>query len=227
MSRVGEKIKEARLKSGMSQKVLAKKLGVAEKFINEVEIGRRVAQESFIEKASKILKSDFNDISMVVTDEALLEERKSIKEANNRGISREKIEKDEVWTNAFSSVLKNIPIFDYSLKNSKGFKELPIHSNKVEGYSQDKVLYLEVQDDEMSGFRMLKGDLAFSYLVKEISSNGIFLVEYKGKRAIRQVKSLGNSKILLVSNSGSLLTETMNISEVSVLAKLERLEINL
>ena len=76
MSRVGEKIKEARLKSGMSQKVLAKKLGVAEKFINEVEIGRRVAQESFIEKASKTLNSDFNDISMVVTDEALLEERK-------------------------------------------------------------------------------------------------------------------------------------------------------
>ncbi|MPL93398.1 hypothetical protein SDC9_39525 [bioreactor metagenome] len=227
MSRVGEKIKEARLKSGMSQKVLAKKLGVAEKFINEVEIGRRVAQESFIEKASKILNSDFNDISMVVTDEALLEERKSIKETSNRGVSREKIEKDEVWASAFSSVLKNIPIFDYSLKNSKGFKELPIHSNKVEGYSQDKVLYLEVQDDEMSGFRMLKGDLAFSYLVKEISSNGIFLVEYKGKRAIRQVKSLGNSKILLVSNSGSLLTETMNISEVSVLAKLERLEIKL
>lgn len=227
MSRVGEKIKEARLKSGMSQKVLAKKLGVAEKFINEVEMGRRVAQESFIEKASKILNSDFNDISMVVTDEALLEERKSIKETSNRVISREKIEKDEVWTSAFSSVLKNIPIFDYSLKNSKGFKELPIHSNKVEGHSQDKVLYLEIQDDEMSGFRMLKGDLAFSYLVKEISSNGIFLVEYKGKRAIRQIKSLGNSKILLVSNSGSLLTETMNISEVSVLAKLERLEIKL
>lgn len=227
MSRVGEKIKEARLKSGMSQKVLAKKLGVAEKFINEVEMGRRVAQESFIEKASKILNSDFNDISMVVTDEALLEERKSIKETSNRVISREKTDKDEVWTSAFSSVLKNIPIFDYSLKNSKGFKELPIHSNKVEGHSQDKVLYLEIQDDEMSGFRMLKGDLAFSYLVKEISSNGIFLVEYKGKRAIRQIKSLGNSKILLVSNSGSLLTETMNISEVSVLAKLERLEIKL
>ena len=73
MSRVGEKIKEARLKSGMSQKVLAKKLGVAEKFINEVEMGRRVAQESLIDKASKILSADFNDVSMVVTDEALIE----------------------------------------------------------------------------------------------------------------------------------------------------------
>ena len=226
MSRVGEKIKEARLKSGMSQKILAKKLGVAEKFINEVELGRRVAQESFIDKAAKVLNTDFNDVSMVVTDEALLEERKTIKESLAK-TSKHKIEKDEVWTNAFSSVLKNVLIFDYSLQNKKGFKELPIHSNKIEGHSQDKVLYLEIQDDEMSGFRILKGDLAFAYLVKEISNNGIFLVEYKGKRAIRQIKSLGNSKILLVSNGGSLLTETMELKEVTVLAKLEKLEISL
>ena len=227
MSRVGEKIKEARLQSGMSQKALAKKLGVAEKFINEVELGRRIAQESFIDKASKILKTDFNDVSMVVTDEALLEEKKAMKEIKNNIPRNNKNNEEEIWTNAFSSVLKNVPIFDYTLKNSKGFKELPIHSNKVEGFSQDKVLYLEIQDDEMSGFRMLKGDLAFASLVKEPSNNGIFLVEYKGKRAIRQIKILGNSKALLVSNGGSLLTETMNLNEFSVIAKLERLEIRL
>lgn len=226
MSRVGEKIKEARLKSGMSQKALAKKLGVAEKFINEVELGRKIAQESFIEKASKVLKADFNDISMVVTDEALQEEKQFIKE-NKVSISKNKVSENEVWASAFSSVLKNVPILDYSLKNSKGFKELPIHSNKIEGFSQDKVLYLEIQDDEMSGFRMLKGDIAFATLVKEASNNGIFLVDYKGKRAIRQIKLLGNSKALLVSNGGSLLTETMNLNEISVLAKLERLEIRL
>ena len=114
MSRVGEKIKEARLKSGMSQKLLAKKLGVAEKFINEIEMGRRVAQESLIDKASKILNADFNDVSMVVTDEALIEERKAMSDVKNKS-SKGNIEKDEVWTNAFSSVLKNVPILDYSL----------------------------------------------------------------------------------------------------------------
>lgn len=227
MSRVGEKIKEARLQSGMSQKALAKKLGVAEKFINEVEMGRRIAQESFIDKVSKILKSDFNDVSMVVTDEALLEEKKSIKEAKGNFNRNNKANEEEVWTSAFSSVLKNVPIFDYTLRNNKGFKELPIHSNKVEGFAQDKVLYLEIQDDEMSGFRILKGDLAFASLAKEPSNNGIFLVDYKGKRAIRQIKLLGNSKALLVSNGGSLLTETMNLNEISVVAKLERLEIRL
>jgi transcriptional regulator with XRE-family HTH domain len=227
LSRVGEKIKEARLQSGMSQKALAKKLGVAEKFINEVEMGRRIAQESFIDKASKVLKADFNDVSMVVTDEALLEERKTIKEIKGNFSRNNKPKEDEVWASAFSSVLKNVPIFDYTLKNSKGFKELPIHSNKVEGFAQDKVLYLEIQDDEMSGFRILRGDLAFASLVKEPSNNGIFLVDYKGKRAIRQIKLLGNSKALLVSNGGSLLTETMNLNEISVVAKLERLEIRL
>ena len=70
MSRVGETLKAARLQSGMTQKALAKKLGVAEKYINEVEMGRKVVQENFIDKVAKVLKIDLNDISMVVTDEA-------------------------------------------------------------------------------------------------------------------------------------------------------------
>ena len=79
----------------------------------------------------------------------------------------------------------------------------------------------------MSGFRMVKGDLAFGHLVKEPSNNGIFLVDYKGERVIRQLKSLGNSKYLLVSNGGALLTETATVKDFEVIAKLERIEINL
>lgn len=224
MSRVGERIKEARLKSGMTQKVLAKRLGVAEKYINEVEMGRRVVQESFIDKAAKILNADLNDVSMVVTDEALMDERKSLESSKKKNT---KIETTDIWNDAFASVLKSVPIYDYPLNNLKGKKELPVHSNKVEGHPQDKVLYLEVQDNEMSGFRMLEGDLVFGYLVKEVSNNGIFLIEHKGKRKIRQIKSLGNSKILLVSNGGALMTETVEVKEIEVIAKLERIEIKL
>ena len=216
MSRVGEKIKEARLKAGMTQKALGKKLGVAEKFINEVETGRKIVQESFIEKAAKILNTD--------SDEALMEERKSYAESNKKPT---KIETNDIWDNAFSTVLKNVPIYDYNLKNILGKIELPIHSNKVEGYPQDKVMYLQIQDNEMSGFRMMEGDLAFAHLVKEVSNNGIFLVDYKGKRKIRQIKSLGNSKLLLVSNGGALMTETVESKEIAVIAKIERIEIRL
>ena len=44
---------------------------------------------------------------------------------------------------------------------------------------------------------------------------------------IRQIKSLGNSKLLLVSNGGALMTETAEVKEIEVLAKLERIEIKL
>lgn len=225
MSRVGDRIKEARLKANIPQKVLAKKLGVSEKYINEVEMGRKVAQESFINKAAKVLNTDLNDINMVVTDEDLMEEKRVAKE------SRPSFKKDnksnEVWENAFSSVLKNVPIYDYELKNLKGHKELPIHSNKVEGYPQDKVIYLQVSDDEMSGFRMLRGDLVFGHLVTELNQNGFYLVNYKGKTKIREVRRLDNSKVLLMSNRGSAMTETVEVRNMKVVAKLDRVEINL
>ncbi|OPX47013.1 helix-turn-helix domain-containing protein [Clostridium thermobutyricum] len=224
MSRVGERIKEARLKSNMTQKALAKKLGVAEKYINEVELGRKVAQESFIDRAAKILKADLNDISMVVTDKELMDERKA---ASNFKPQKTKVEKNDVWENAFSSVLRNVPIYDYNLKNVLGHKELPIHSNKVEGYPQDKVLYIKIQDDEMSGFRMLEGDLVFAHLVSELNSNGFFLVNHKGENKIREIKRLDNSKVLLMSNRGGLMTETVEVKNLQVIAKLDRIEINL
>lgn len=223
MSRVGQRIKEERLKLGLTQKALAKKLGVAEKFVNEVETGRKVVSEGLINKASKVFGIDLNDVSMVVTDEDLMEERKS---QAKTPVAFKATETNELWNDAFASVLKNVPIYDYNLNKALGAKELPIHSNKVEGFHQDKVCYIKIQGNDMSGFRMLDGDMAFSHLVKEIS-NGFFLLEYKGERRIRQVRLLGNSKALLISNGGTVLTETMELRDIKVIAKIERLEITL
>lgn len=228
MSRVGEKIKAAREKSGLTQKALAKKLGVAEKFINEVELGRRVVQESFIDRAAKVLNVDLNDISMVVTDEVLMEEKKAQAVQKEKKVMPKTLgETSEDWTEAFSSVLKNVPIYDYQLKNILGNKQLPIYSNKVEGHPSDKVVYIKVQDNEMSGFRIMKDDLVFGYLTKELSSNSIYLVEVNGEVTIRQIKTLNSNKVLLISNNGSAKTETAEIKSIKILAKLERVEIRL
>lgn len=228
MSRVGDTLKEARLKTGFSQKALAKKLGVAEKYINEVELGRKVAPENFIEKVSKALNVNLNEISMVVTDEAIKEEEKRevLKPAKEKKIISKTLgETSEVWTDAFSSVLKKVNIYDYRLSKVFGSRELPIYSNKVEGYPADKVLYLKVSNNEMSGFRMMEGDIVFAHLVKDVTNNGIFLIDYKGSRVIRQIKNLGNSRILLISNEGSIKTETVELNNIKIIAKIERIEI--
>ncbi len=55
---------------------------------------------------------------MVVTDEAVMEERAAFNETKNTN-NKKKVETSEVWNEAFASVLKNVPIYDYTLKNDK------------------------------------------------------------------------------------------------------------
>lgn len=210
MSRVGERIKEAREKSGMTQKALAKKLGVAEKFVNEVETGRKIINESLISKVSKVLNTDLNDINMVVTDEELQKELKAEKQLRQT----KPAEVNEVWNQAFGSVLKNVPIYDYSLAQVKGYKQLATASNKIDGHTANKVFYLKIENNDMTGYRIQENDLALCYSIKEIENNSICLVEFNGKRVIRQIKKLDNVKALLISNNGSMRTETANIKSI-------------
>ncbi|MBL4931400.1 S24 family peptidase [Clostridium paridis] len=231
MSRVGEKIKNARESSGLTQKALAKKLGLAEKYINEVELGRKVLSENLIDRIGKVLNTDLNDISMVVTDEELMKEVK--KEPARKvapSIATPKMDLREVnedWSNAFSSVFRKVPIYDYSFTKEFGAVELPVHSNKINGYTIDKVFYIVIEEDDMLGFRISKGDKALVHSVKEIENNSIMLLEHQGKRIVRQVKKIDNTKILLVSNKGNLVTDTVSIKDIKPLAKLDKIEIEL
>lgn len=222
MSRVGEKVKNIRTSIGMSQKQLAKKLGVSESFISEIESGRKVINQGLIDRLSKVLGKDINDITMSF-EEQVYKEEKTEKFSNKK--KQEEVK--DVWNEAFGSVLKKVPVYAYDMERPISFKQLPLINNKVDGYAQDKVLYLEIEDDDMIGFRMSKGDLAFAHITHEIENNAICLVEYDNKRTVRQIKKLDNSKLLLLSNRGSLRTETVGIKDIKVIAKLDRLEIKL
>ena len=223
MSRVGDKIKNIRMSTGMSQKQLAKKLGVAENFVNEVETGRKIINQDLIDRISKVLGKDINDITMSF-EEQVFEEEKVKKPA--AAVRKDKPEQvSDVWNEAFASVIKSIPIYNYSLTKVLGSKQLPLLNNKIEGHNQDKVFYLEIEGDDMIGFRIAKGDLAFSVSTNEFFNNSISLIQYGDKRVVRQLQRLDNSKALIISNKGSVVTETAGIKEIKVIAKLERLEI--
>lgn len=221
MSRVGDRIKEVREAKAISQKQLGKKIGVSESFINEIEMGRKVINEKFLEKISKILGEEIEDTSISFHADEYVEERKPKLERP----SEEKV--SEVWNDAFSSVLKNVAIYKYDLVKAIGIKQMPIISNKVDGYAQDKVLFLEIENDDMLGFRICSGDIAFAHLTHEIENNAISLVDYNGERVLRQIKKLDSNKILLISNRGSLRTETVQHKDIKVIAKLDRVEFKL
>jgi transcriptional regulator with XRE-family HTH domain len=223
MSRVGDKIKNIRMSTGMSQKQLAKKLGVAENFVNEVETGRKIINQDLIDRISKVLGKDINDITMSFEEQVFEEEKVKKPVASVRKDKPEQV--SDVWNEAFASVIKSIPIYNYSLTKVLGSKQLPLLNNKIEGHNQDKVFYLEIEGDDMIGFRIAKGDLAFAVSTNEFFNNSISLIQYGDKRVVRQLQRLDNSKALIISNKGSVVTETVSIKEIKVIAKLERLEI--
>lgn len=221
MSRVGDKIKQIRETKEVSQKQLGKKIGVSEGFINDIEMGKKVINEKFIEKISKVLGERIEDSSVSFQDAETEDERKPKLERPIQGKVK------EVWNDAFSSVLKDVSVYKYDLDKVVGTKQMPIISNKVEGYAQDKVLFLEIENDDMLGFRICSGDIAFAHLTHEIENNAISLVDYNGQRVLRQIKKLDSNKILLISNRVSLRTDTVQHNDIQVIAKLDRVEFKL
>jgi len=220
MSRVGDNIKNTRVSIGMSQKQLSKKLGVAESFINEVETGRKIINQELIDRMSKVLGKDINDISMSFEDQVYNEEKKQV------NVKKDKPEKvNDLWNEAFASVIKSIPIYNYGLTKVMGTKQLPLLNNKIDGHNQDKVFYIEIEDNDMIGFRIAKGDLAFVQSTNEFYNNSISLIQYGDERIIRQLNKLDNNKALIISNRGIVKMETAEIRDIKVIGKLERVEI--
>jgi len=78
MSRIGERIREERTKAGFSAKDFSKKLGIAESFINDIELGRKIINENMIKKIEKLLNVTLSESSF----EELKEPVENIKETN-------------------------------------------------------------------------------------------------------------------------------------------------
>ena len=74
---------------------------------------------------------------------------------------------------------------------------------------------------------MAKGDRAFAHYINEPENNTFCLIERHGERMIRQIKKLDSSKLLLISNKGSVRTETVYIKDVKIIARLDRVEFKL
>jgi transcriptional regulator with XRE-family HTH domain len=231
MSRIGDQVREARSKQGLSQKQLARKVGASEKYIQEVESGNKIINQEMLDKIIKAVDAQISDSLMLeeymetetVTVKAAAVS-KMVKPVPKKSEDKLQPEIQEIWSGALSGVLADVPVFEYNLNKKIQIKQLPIISKKVEGHPQDKVLYLKIMDNDMSGFRIVKDDLAFCVLTHEVENNSICLIEYQGENCIKQIKKLDTNKLLLVSNSGVTRTQTVSIKEVKVLAKLLKVE---
>lgn len=217
MSRVGKQIQDARMRTGVSAKQLAKKLGVSESFINEVESGKKIINEDLIRRVEKTLEIDLNEEVYVEIAEPV----ENLKEIESTKVVNKQME------DAFSHILKKIPVCDINFKEIFDYKYLPIIDKKVEGHNGEKIIYIKVPDDSMRGFRIQRGDRLMVYQNQEFLNNSIVLLEIDGKRCIRQIKRLDSNKILVISHSNDLKTDTKDVKSINIIGRCIRLEVEL
>lgn len=220
MSRMGSEISRLRKEAGMTQKQLAKLVGVTERFIEEIETGKKVLNSELIVRVSKALRQEVGKLDLYDEEEV---SRRPEPDKNVKKVIEKPVQ--AIWTDALAGVIMKVPVYDYKMDKAVDSKQLPIIANKVEGFPKDKVFYLTVEDNEMSGFRLAKGDLVLACSMQEVEKDAFYFIEQDGRKSIRQIKKLDHDKLLLVSNSGSLTTETNSKKDVRVLARLIRLEI--
>ncbi|WP_432666698.1 helix-turn-helix transcriptional regulator [Wukongibacter baidiensis] len=222
MNRLAVKIKEARIKAGLTEKALAKKCGLSVGYIIQVESGKKIVNESVAEKILKSLgtKEEF------VKEEKVIEKPKKAKPAP-RPQGTIPVEPNQIWADALAGVIKKYPIYELNSKKITDYKELPIINKKIEGHHPDKIMFVKSPNDDMEAFRIKKDDVLTISITKDIQNYCIYLFEMSGKKMIRQLKKDVNKKVVLskCANDNSAMTVDMN--KVKVLGKIIKNEFSI
>ncbi|MBQ7053288.1 MAG: XRE family transcriptional regulator [Clostridia bacterium] len=240
MSRLGDLILLERSRQKLTRKQVARKCGVSESYLKDVEEGRRIIQD---DQARRILKtlgtSQRNEAEFSLDEIAATVDLSTLapkpvapapqpKPAEPKPAVRQQTSEEQsgIWLDALSSVLKPVPVMNAGwIQVSR--RMVPIQDGKIEGAKPDKVVYFLAPDDSMRAMRIEKGDLVLIVPQTLPIDGAIMLVEYGAHRCLRRIKLLGNSNILLQSGDRELGAESVHISDVKLVGKAVRVEIAL
>ena len=243
MSRLGDLILLERTRQKLTRKQVARKCGVAESYLKDVEEGRRIIQD---DQARRILRTlgtsqrneaefSLDEIAATVDLTTLAPARPAAEpaaqpaprqDAQPEAKPRSAEEQSGIWLDALSSVLRPVPVMNAGwIQVSR--RMVPIQDGKIEGAKPDKVVYFLAPDDSMRAMRIEKGDLVLIVPQTLPVDGAIMLVEYGAHRCLRRVKLLGNSSILLQSGDRELGAESVHISDIKFVGRAVRVEIAL
>lgn len=243
MSRLGDLIRLERTRQGLTHKQVARKCGVSDKYLMEVEAGTRIIAD---DQARRILKtmglqqhneSDFtlDDIAATVDlQSAMPSIAKAVEKAPAQPLSQRPKAVAEsgdsgagsIWLDALSGVLKHVPIYNAVMKEV-GHRLLPITNGKIEGASPDKVYYFMAPDNDLRGFRVQKGDLLLVVPAQAAVDGAIMLLQTPQGKLLRKVKRVNDYQAMLQKYDDAFESEIKNYNELTFVGRCVRLEADL
>lgn len=243
MSRLGDLIRLERTRQGLTHKQVARKCGVSDKYLMEVEAGTRIIAD---DQARRILRTmgmqeqteaDFSldDIAATVDLQSAVPQLNRAMETKKKAAAAEKPEavaetdpgvSGSIWLDALSGVLKHVPVYNAVMKEV-GHRLLPITNGKIEGASPDKVFYFMAPDNELQGFRVQRGDLLLVVPAQAAVDGAIMLLQTPQGRILRKVKRVNDYQAMLQRYHESCESEIKNYNEIMFVGRCVRLEADL
>ena len=243
MSRLGDLIRLERTRQKLTYKQVARKCGVSEKYLEEVESGRRIIQD---DQARRILKTmgmqqqteaDFTlddiaatvDLQSAVPTIAKAAEKKLTKKEKHEGTEEDEASAPvagSIWLDALSGVLKHVPVMNAAMKEV-GHRLLPITNGKIEGANPDKVYYLTAPDNDLRGFRVMKGDLLLVVPAQAPVDGALMVLDTPFGKIMRKTVAMPNFQVMLQKFDQSCESEIVNLNSITVVGRCVRLEAEL
>ena len=236
MNRLGQKVKEARIKKGWTPKALAKKAGISESYLLEAEDGKKIMNENLVHRISKILKVNLDESGDIYAPAQETGNKKSAgavhRESDNAPFPARQAHTPAEsptpqWEQAFSTVLKDVQVYTQDLSRVLCQKKLVIQDNRVEGIPMDKAFFVRIdQETDLDRPELRKGDLVLVQKTSAVETAGVYIVRFRDRIRIGEIKPLGGGLLLLGSRGGTREAETVNARDLSVIGKCIKAEIS-
>ena len=227
MSRLGETILQARLKAAMTQKALAKKCGMAESVIREIESGRRIVSDEQAQRILKILGVE-NPVSaeLEVAQEPAVKLRPKPRpyvlepDAPSQAAAAESA---DAWLDALGGVVRRVPVTDEAGLVIDHVL-VPIVGGKIEGGAVDKVFFYRCPDDALRGFRIHAGDLLLCVPAQKVEDGAIHVFSLGQRRVARKANKLDVDKLHLQSYDSEFSGQIVPAGQARLLGRCVKLE---
>jgi SOS-response transcriptional repressor LexA len=239
MSIIGTNIKKIRIKQNLSAKQLAKKCGISETALLEIEDGKKVPTTQLTNLITKGLGVNIDAIEPSYFSD-YFEENPEPKETLQVSPSRTSSAKQETTkpsgantiSDALSKAVKKIPVvakitagksvpFEGDIIDNK-FE--PVFQGKNNNVSGEAFIYYLVQDNSMQGARIMKSDLALVFLTDSIRDKDIVLFTYKNNTYIRRYKAVSDNLVVLYPENPDFETFAVDKKDIKIVGKVLRVE---
>ena len=224
MSRLGDMIKQERLRAGWSHKQLAKKSGVSEKFLVEVEAGTRIIADTQATRILKVLGKTSEFIADFEGKADGVPTPEPVRAAPRPAPAAKKpAAPTDAWVNALGGLMRAVPVRDAAGRDVDS-RILPVQSGRIEGVVAEKVFYLVAPDDSMMGYRIRKGDRVLILPATVLVDNAVLLFQSEGLYYLRKVKIQDGGRVLLQWYDYEPHSEVVPAKQLTLVGRARRVE---